>query len=342
MPPDRERAVVNPRPPGGVAARVRTLACLGGVSLERGVAVDEIRGHLREPGNTVWVDIQDPGPEELSLLLEEFGFHPLALEDVERGQQRPKVEEYKGYRFAVTYSAARGAAAEEFSVTEIQLFIGRNYLVSIHRGRVAAIEDAILRWSRGGAMLTEGVGFLVYTVMDTIIDSYFPVIDAIEDEVEGLELDALTGAATARIEQLLRFKRTMFTLRRILYPLREMFHVFLRREQPMFSANTLVYFQDVYDHILRLLDVLDMEREMLAGALEAHLAVVSNRLNATMKKLTAWTVAVAIAGAVFGAWGMNFTQVPFADSPWGFWAVWGGTLGLVLAALAYGWKRGWL
>ena len=213
----------------------------------------------------VWVDIQDPGPEELSLLLAEFGFHPLALEDVSKGQQRPKVEEYKGYLFAVTYSAAAGATAEDFQLAEIHLFVGRNYLVSIHRGRVPVIDEAMTRWSRGGTMLTEGVGFAAYTVLDAIIDSYFPVIDAIEDGPGGDRNGDAVRGPEGGVEKLLRYKRSLFTLRRILYPLREMFHVFLRRDQPMFSAEHRGVLPECYDHILRILDALDMEREMAAS-----------------------------------------------------------------------------
>jgi magnesium transporter len=323
-------------------AKVKTLACLGGVSLERGVSVDEIHGYVRDPANVVWVDIQDPGPQEYSMLLEEFGFHPLALEDVGKGLQRPKVTEYKGYLFAVTYSVARRPDSDDFTATEVGLFIGKNYLVSLHWGRSVALEEAMSRWSRGGKMLTEGAGYLVYTVMDAIIDTFFPVINGIEDELENSEMEVFSRSGFFGVERMLKHKRILFELRRILSPLRDAFHVFLRRDHPVFSANTLIYFQSVYDHILRLLDAIDMEREMVAGALQAHLAVTSNRLNAVMKALTMVTVVVAIAGSVFGAWGMNFSRIPLADSPWGFWIIWGGIVLLVVSAMLFSWIRGWL
>jgi magnesium transporter len=312
------------------------------VSLERNVPSEEIRAHIQDPSNLVWMDVQDPGPAELSMLLEEFGFHPLALEDVAKGQQRPKVDEYKGYMFVVTYSVVPGKVPKEVQTLEVDLFIGRNYLVSIHRGPVPALEEAFRRWTRGGKMLLEGVGFLVYTVMDAIIDAYFPIIDAIEDEVDQAELDMFTHFRPEGIQDLLKLKRNLFALRRVLYPLRETFNQFLRRDQPMFSANTMVYFQDVYDHVLRLLDVLDIEREMVTGVLEGYLTVISNRLNATMRTLAVITVAVAIVSAVFGAYGMNFDDIPLAKEPWGFWAVAGGTIVLIVAALVFGWKRKWL
>jgi magnesium transporter len=128
----------------------------------------------------------------------------------------------------------------------------------------------------------------------------------------------------------------------VLYPLRETFNQFLRRDQPMFAANTVVYFQDVYDHVLRILDVLDIEREMVTGVLEGYLTVISNRLNATMRTLAVITVAVAIVSAVFGAYGMNFDEIPLAKEPWGFWAVAGSTIALIVAALVFSWKRKWL
>lgn len=324
------------------APRVKTVACVGGVSLERGVPTEEIHDYIKEAGNLVWVDVQDPGHEELSMLLEEFGFHPLALDDVAKGQQRPKVDEYKSYLFAVTYCVAPGPVLSDPQTVEVDLFIGRNYVVTIHRGRVPALEEALARWTRGGPMMREGVGFLVYTMMDALIDTYFPVIDAIESQIEETELALFDRFRGEEVQDLLKLKRSLVVLRRVLYPLRETFHIFLRPNHTYFSAGTLVYFQDVYSHILRILDVLDIERDMLSAALEAHLTVMSNRLNQTLRTLAVLTVAVAILSAVFGAWGMNFREMPLADAPWGFAAVVGGTLALLVLLGILTWRRGWM
>jgi len=332
------------RKPGSAdaAPRVKTVACVAGLSLERGAPTAEIHDYIRAAENLVWVDVQDPGPEELSMLLEEFGFHPLALEDVTTGQQRPKVDEYKGYLFAVTYCVAPGAVLPDLQTVEVDLFIGRNYLVTIHRGRLPVLEEALGRWTRGGPMLREGVGFLVYTVMDALINTYFPVIDAIEDAIEENEVAMFDRFRGEGIHDLLRLKRTLIALRRVLYPLRETFQIFLRPDHVWFSAGTLIYFQDLYNHILRLLDVLDIQRDMLTSSLEAYLTVISNRLNQTMKTLGMLTAAVAVLSAVFGAWGMNFEAIPLAGVPWGFAAVVGTTLGFIgLLGLA-GWLRGWI
>jgi magnesium transporter len=326
----------------GEGPRVKTVACLGGISLERDVPSEDIREYIREARNLVWVDVQDPGPAELSMLLEEFGFHPLALEDVASGQQRPKVDEYKGYMFVVTYGVAAGADVRDLQTFEVDMFIGRNYLVTVHRGRIPALEDAFGRWTRGGAMLGEGVGFLVYTVMDAIIDAYFPIIDAIEDELDETELEMFTRSRQVGIGNLLKLKRTLFTLRRALSPLRETFGVFLRLDQPIFSPNTRIYFHDVYDHILRILDVVDIERDMVTGVLDGYMSVMSNRLNETMKTLTIVSVSMGIASCVFGLWGMNVADVPGFFTSLVFWAILAGTFALVVLALVFIRRQGWL
>jgi len=321
---------------------VRTIACLGGVSLERGVPPEEMGEYIRDLDNLVWLDVQDPGPEELSLLMEKFGFHHLALEDVVRAQQRAKVDEYKGYLFVVVYGVVAGAEPTEFRPVEVDLFIGRNYLVSVHHGRLPALEDAAARWTRAGQMLREGIGFLVYTVMDALIDAYFPLIDSIEEQMNEMEVELFTDYRAGDIQKLLRLKRALIALRRMLFPLREIFQFFLRPDRPLFSANTRVYFHDVYDHILRILDALDIEREMVAGTTDAYLTISSHRLNATMKKLTVVTVCVAILGAVFGAWGMNFSWMPLTESWWGFWLVIAGATALVAIVVGVGRQRDWL
>jgi magnesium transporter len=321
---------------------VKTVACVGGVSLERGVPTEEIHDYIKEARNLVWVDVQDPGPEELSMLVEEFGFHPLALDDATKGQQRPKVDEYKGHLFAVMYGVAAGPELKELQTVEVGFFIGRNYVVSIHRGRVTALEEGLARWTRGGAMMREGVGFLVYTLMDALIDTYFPIIDAIERQIEEIELGLLGPFRGEAVHDLLKLKRSLVALRRVLYPLREAFHIFLRPDHSYFSAGTLVYFQDVYDHILRILDALDIERDMLSAALDAQLTLMSHRLNETLKTLAILTVAIAILSAAFGAWGMNFDAIPLARVPWGFPAVVLGTLALLAVLGVLNWRYRWM
>jgi magnesium transporter len=322
--------------------RLKAVACLGGVSLERGVPTAEIHDYIQEPDNVVWMDVQDPGPSELEMLSDEFGLHPPALEGASHGRRRPMVDEYKGYSLLVTYAAVSNAAdPKTLRTTELDLFIGRNFVVSIHSGRVPALEEALARWTRGGPRLREGVGFLVYAVMDAIIDSFAPFLADVEVEIEEAEFAVLVRSDEESVRSLLRLKRTLASLRRELHPLRAIFEVLLRRDHPFFPGSTDVHLRDVYGHLLRILDMLDAEREMAAAAMDASLAIGSLRLNKTMKTLAVITVAMAVVGSVFGAYGMNFDFLPLSAAPWGFWLVSIGTLGLVAAALLIGWWRGW-
>jgi magnesium transporter len=341
MAQDQQESTSRQASPSSEAPRVKAVACLGGVSLERGVPVGDIHDYIHEDGNVVWVDVQDPGPAEIAMLIDEFGLHPLALEDAAQGRRRPKADEFKGYLLLVTYAAVRGEDLEGLRTAEVDLFIGRQYVVSLHRGRVPALEEALTRWSRGGPMLREGVGFLVYEVLDVIIDSFAPCIGGIEEEIDETEIAVLTRSDAEGVRSLLRLKRDLAALRRVLHPLRAVFQVLLRRDHPFFPGNTEVYLREVYEHVLRILDDLDAERDRASSALEASLAINANRLNQTMKTLAVITVAVAVVGSVFGAYGMNFQALPLASAPWGFWVVGLGTIALVAAALLVGWRLGW-
>lgn len=321
--------------------RVRTVACVGGVSLERGVPIAELQEYLHESDNVVWMDVQNPGEAELEMLVEEFGFHPLALEGAAQEPRRPKVDEYKGYLELIACAALPGEAESGAALAAVDLFVGRNFVVTLYRGPVPAVDDGLTRWMRGGKMLGEGAGFAVYALLDALVDSFVPAIDRVEDEINEIEIAVFTQPSEEGLKRLLRLKRTLIALRRFLYPLREVFSVLLRPDPPLALRGTDIYLRKVSDHVLRILDVLDTEREMVAGALEATLTVSSNRLNNTMKSLAVITVAMAIVGSVFGAYGMNFEAIPFAGHPWGFWAVAIGTIGLVALVVLLGWRRRW-
>jgi magnesium transporter len=330
-------------PTGPERSQVRAVAFVAGLSLERNVPIEEVEAHLREPESLIWVDVADPGPEELSLLLEVFAFHPLAVEDVASGKQRPKIDEYKGYSFVVTYGVrAQYDGIKPIELVEIDVFIGRNYLVTVHRGTAPLLDDAMGRWTRGGAMMREGVGFLVYTVMDAIIDSYFPVIEKIGDELDAIEEEMYTGTKQDTVHVLLRAKRTLMLLRRVLNPLRETFNHILRRDQSLFTPATVLYFQDVYDHVLRIIDAVDIQRDTVTSSLDAYMMTLSNKLNMVMKTLTVVSVGAAVANLVFGAWGMNVRDIPFTLASPAFWGAIAVAVVLVGSTLFIGAKKGWL
>jgi magnesium transporter len=251
------------------------------------------------------------------------------------------VDDYPGYLLLVTCAAVPDATSCEPQLPGIDVLVGRNFVVTLHRGSIPALDEALLRWMRGGPLLSQGVGFLVYTILDSVIDSYTPVVDAIEEEIAASELAVFGHSVDEGLRNLLRLKRTLIALRRVLYPLREVFPNLSRPDRPWLQPMEM-YLRDVSSHVLRLLDVLDTEREMVASALDATLTVSANRLNSTMKTLAVITIAMAVIGSVFGAYGMNFDALPLAHHPIGFWLVSVGTISLMTAALVIGkWRRWW-
>lgn len=303
--------------------------------------IDEV---IRDGECLLWLEIADPGPDEMELLRREFGFHRLALEDAAKQRQRTKIDEYGDFLLMVLYAPAARPGRRVVRLEEVDLFVGRNYVVTLYNDRVPALEEAVDRWEHLEPSLRRGAGGLLHTIGDSIIDAYFPVVDRLEDQLDEMEL-ALFRPSAPRFDarRLLEVKRALFTLRRAIYPLREVFNTLLRRDSRLFPPEIYPYLQDTYDHVLRLLDTIDIERDVASGVLEAQLSVASNRLNETMKRLTAIAVCVAVIGAVVGAWGMNFKHVPWEDlGTRGFWAVLAGAVGMAASLLVTGrWLKWW-
>jgi magnesium transporter len=300
---------------------------------------------LPDPDVLLWVDIQNPRAADLEMLSEEFDFSPLSLDDVVKQRLRPKIDEYPSYYFVVMYAPLEAQPGHELQTTEVDLFIGQNYIVSLRPGPVPALDEAMRRWEQAEPDLRDRVGFLAHIVVDTVIDAYFPVVDDIDARLERMELTMFHRNSAANPGELLALKRSLFALRKAINPLREAFLEFPRKEHSLFDLDTHPYFQDVYDHILRLLDIVDIQRDMIAGAMDAHLAFMSNNLNETMKTLTIVGICEAAAGAAFGAWGMNVKGVPFSNLrvggvEVGFWAACGVTMVLIALTMLWAKRRG--
>lgn len=318
-------------------AKVRTVACLGGISLERDVPGEEIQDYLDDPRNVVWVDVENPGPAERAMLMELFGFRPLDPDEANSPQHRPRIEPFRGYTLLVAYTIAAEFSPVDLRLVEIDLFLGRNFVVTLHWQPAPALEAAYRHWSRGGASLRDGSGYLLYCILNAITGAYSPVIEAMEAELAETESGMFQRFRPEDAQKLLRMKRSLFNVRRVLRPMRDCFDVLLRRDQPVVAAEALPHLEDVHNHLLRILDVLEIEREMINSAMEASTAVVGHQLNEIVHRLTVVSMLLAVAAAVTGAWGMNTPGVP----QWNFWGICAGTLLFMGAALVFGRLRRW-
>jgi magnesium transporter len=300
----------------------------------------EIRQHCADPTNIIWVDINAPTDHDFQILEQEFGFHRLAIEDCRNGHQRPKVDEYQGYYYLVLYEAF--LSEESLELHELNLFLGINYLVTVHSQPIRAVATAERLWREWTDLAQRGTGLPTYLLMDAIVDDYLPILDTLSDRTDVIEDQIFEDFRPESIEEIIRLKKQLLFLRRSVTPLRDVLNTLMRREQPVFSRETLIYFQDVFDHLVRTADAIDTLRELLSATMDAYLSVSSNRMNLVMKRLTAISTILMSATLVAGIYGMNFQAMPELQMKYGYvWALFF-MLGVAMVLYFYFRKIRWL
>ncbi len=280
--------------------------------------------------NILWVDVSNPGSQDFDELAAQFGFHPLAIEDCQNGHQRPKVDEYQGYYFIVLYEALL-LPDQRLELHELNIFLGRNYLVTVHSQPIRAIEVAERLWNGWTDLAERGTGLVAYLLIDAIVDDYLPLLDTLSDRMDDLEDQIFEDFRPEAIEEIFRIKKQLTFLRRAVTPLRDVFNTLLRREQPIFSRETMIYFQDVFDHLIRVADTIDTLRDMLGSTMDAYLSVSGNRMNMVMKRLTSLSTILMSVTLIAGIYGMNFKIMPELDWKFGYP---GALLSMVVIGLA--------
>ncbi len=265
----------------------------------------------------LWLDVEDPTAEEFAELQRAFHLHPLAVEDALRAHQRPKVDEYPEYYFIVCYAVDLDPRGD-VTLQQISLFLGESFLITVHRGPAPEIAESAARWERNQVEVGRSLGAVVYSLLDALVDHYFPVIDAIVDRIDAVEEEILERPTRASLATLFQLKRSLLALRRVLAPERDVLNVLIRRDAPIVDAQTGLYLQDVYDHVLRAVDTVDLYRDMLATTLDAYLSVTSNNLNVVMKRMTAISTILMSVALVTGIYGMNFKTMPELDWSFGY------------------------
>ena len=304
-----------------------------------GERLGEIGPLIRDPGTLLWVSATAPSSDDIDALGREFGLHQLALEDLRKQGQRPKLDRYESQHMIVAYEADAGDAV---ALSEIHLFVGPDWLLSVHWTPAPELDAAHRRFASGQDGRIDTAGELLYTLLDAAVDSYFPVLDGISERIDALEDRVLEGSADREgLREILFLKRRLLELRRVLGPMRDTANGLLRRDLEVVTPEAQPYYQDLYDHLVRVLDQLDLYRDLLAAVLDARLSVVNNSLNAIMKRLTAITVLLMVPTLIAGIYGMNFRAMPEID-----WALgYPFALGLMLACAAiagvFFWRRGW-
>ena len=284
--------------------------------------LDRIEPQWLDPASeaTVWVDFAGITPEEGRVLTDVFHFHPLAVEDALSAVQYPKIEAYDGYLYVILHGIDLNASEHQLATRDIDFFVGRNYLVTVHDGHSRSIAKLRDICDKHSHILDEGPVALMHRIVDSMVDNYQPQMEKLEERISEIEEEAYEGRNTI-VRELLGIKRDLASMRRILIPQRDAVGRLARREFEQISVEMAYRFRDVYDHVVRLADETIMFQDRVTGVLEVNLSAVSNRLNQIMKVLTVASTILLPMTVLTGMWGMNvkIPHLPGGDDAQFWW-----------------------
>jgi magnesium transporter len=327
----------------------------GNGQVSRDTSPEALIRAVRDPETVFWLDMQKPDDEELALLDDIFGFHPLAIEDTIGYSQRPKIESYNhvgdacrsGYFYMVFHGPDLQSFREKLRTKELDLFVSDRYLVTIHEEDMRSVQEIRSR-AEGDPrrVLERGTDVLLYSILDHMVDHYEPILDYLQEALDDLEERALVKPRPEVLTEISIKKRELLNLRRIVAPQREVVAQLTRGDVPFIREGTRVFMRDVQDHLIRIVEMVELYRDLVVGARDIYLSSISNRLNEIMKTLTMITVFAIPFTVITGFFGMNFENVPgfnhALQSSWGFALMLLCTGAIVAGIFYWFYRKGWL
>jgi magnesium transporter len=300
---------------------------------------DEISELIQEPEVTLWIDLQNPTEAELQHIGDEFGLHELAVADAFKGRQRPKLDHYDTHLFINAYQTVFNRETYELETAEISVFVTDKALITVRDDDKFDISKLEARWDESAALAKNGVAFLLWGLLDVIVDGYFEVVQQLDDEIENLE-DLLFAEARQDLviqKKSYELRKALVILRRNATPMREVLNPIVRRDVQVIGNEMAAYFQDIYDHVMRVGDWTESLRDLVTTLLETNLTIQGNRMNLVMKKVTSWAAIIAVPTAITGFYGQNIPYPGF-NTEWGFW-VSTGAIVVISTGLYFAFKR---
>jgi magnesium transporter len=273
------------------------------------IDIDKLDEWPAKDGRVIWIGLHEPDEALLAKLQRRFGLHDLAIEDARLAHQRPKLEVYGDSLFLVLRTAQLIEGKIQFGETHV--FAGRSYVISIRHGVSSSYAEVRRRCEMVPKMLRKGEDFIVYALMDFVVDNYFPILQGMQEEMGQIEVRVFQVTFDqGTIERIYDLRSDLLQLRHVVSPLVEICNRMIRFDVPLIDKDTHLYFRDVYDHVIKINEGIDTQRELLTSALEANLLLASVRQNEVMKKLGAWAAILAVPTAIAGIYGMNFQEMP--------------------------------
>jgi magnesium transporter len=314
-----------------------------GATVRTGLSEDEIADALKDPSVTLWVDLP-PGEPERKLLKDVFGFHQLAIEDCfNRRTETPKVDDYGEYLFIVAQTVTYFLRTEQLDLTEVDIFLGSNYVVTSRQTEVPSVDDLFHRACENHHLLNRGSDFLAHTILDDIVDQMMPAVEAMDEQIDDLEQRIIEKPDKGLLPEVMVLKRNVLRLRRSILPERDMVNRISRGEfSTLIRSEALIFFRDVYDHIVRVEEMLDGLRDIADGAMSSYLSALNNRMNEVMKTLSVVTVIFLPLTLIASIYGTNLDYSPFGiDFQYGFFLMIAGMAAIAGALIVFFRKRGW-
>ncbi len=300
---------------------------------------------FRDKSTVTWINVE--GIHEVKIVEKLgscFGLHPLVLEDILNTDQRPKMEVYGDYLYIVLKMLYDGDENRSVEGEQVSLILGSNFVISFQEGKEGDVFNPVRERIRGGKGVIRKMGsdYLVYSLIDIIVDHYFLILERLGEKIEVLEEELVAHPTTTTLQEIQKFKNQMTYVRRMVWPLREVISCLGRKESTLVKETTEIYLRDVYDHVVQAMDTIEVYREMLSGMLDIYLSSVSNRLNSVMKVLTIIATIFMPLTFIAGIYGMNFKHMPELEWRWGYPAVWLIVVIIGISMMIYFKKKKWL
>jgi magnesium transporter len=316
----------------------------GADHVEKGHTVEQLPELLKQEKDVIWVDMEAPTLEDEKILLDVFHFHPLTIEDCHENRHYPKIEEFPGYLYLILHGVRADTSPDHFNTIELDAFLGPNFVITYHHEFFRSIANVKQLLQTTPVVCRRGAAFLLHQILDQIVDYYSPVLDDFDERIDQLEDDIFTLKSPSNVilAEIMDLKRGVLRLRRISSKQMDVLYRMSRGEYSLIDQPMLPFFRDVHDHLVRVTDLAENYRDLISGALEAYLSVVSNRLNEIMKVLTIFSAVMLPLTFIAGVYGMNFENMPELHSRYGYYAVWGIMVVVAVGMLSFFWKRGWI
>lgn len=321
---------------------IRSFYYVPGEGIRVGDTIDNFGQLTAVEQSVLWVDMQKPTDEELYVLTHDFKFHPLAIEDVIAEKSRTKIDDYGRYLFLVFHVVDYMGRQEGLKSTELNFFLTKNALVTVRQANHRLFDYLYSRAERDERLVTRGADYLFHALLDTVVDNYNTTLEILESEVDGVEDDVLGQLSEETLRSIFTLRRDIVQLKRIVSPQREVIAQISRQHYALISQGLNVYFSDIHDHLVRIVDMADTHREILNSSLEVYYSSVSTKTNDVIKFLTVLTAIFIPPTLISGIWGMNFSYLPGSDWKHGFLIIIGFVFALIVGMLVVFKRRNWI